>query len=125
MACRAIGECPWWAFTHCIASEGRMICGLAWLNSIGSGSMTSISLAARPVSMAGSSAMRARPRLHPDTPAALAGVVELEEILLGGGLLGNGGGRGRGPVVVPSPALQELERHGTSMGVARAYVSST
>ena len=59
-----------------------------------------------------------RARLHPHAFAALAGVIQLEEVLLGGGLLGDGGGRGHGSVVVPSPTLQELERHGTSKGVA-------
>ena len=50
-----IGEWTWWALSHCIASDGRAMVGVAWLNSIGSGSTTSISVLARPTSMDGSS----------------------------------------------------------------------
>ena len=55
-ACRVIGELTWWALSHCIASDGRAMVGVAWLNSIGSGSTTSISDLASPASIAGSSA---------------------------------------------------------------------
>ncbi len=51
-----IGELTWWALSHCMASDGRVIVGVAWLNSIGSGSTISISDLARPWSMRGSSA---------------------------------------------------------------------
>ncbi len=51
-----IGECPWWALSHCIASDGRTMVGIAWLNSMGSGGTSSISDLARPDSIDGSSA---------------------------------------------------------------------
>ena len=54
-ACRVIGECTWCAFSHCIASDGREIVGVAWLNSMASGSTTSISDLASPTSIDGRS----------------------------------------------------------------------
>src|SRR5215218_8381849 len=54
-AWRVTGEWTWWAFSHCIASDGRAMTGVAWLNSIGRGSTTSISVRARPWSIDGSS----------------------------------------------------------------------
>ena len=54
-AWRAIGLRSWWAFSHCIASDGRTIAGVASANSTGSGSMISISDIAWPASMPGSS----------------------------------------------------------------------
>ena len=50
-----MGEWTWWAFNHCIASDGWLMIGIASLYSMGSGSTTSISLFARPMSMPGSS----------------------------------------------------------------------
>ena len=92
------------------------IVGVAWLNSIGSGSTTSISLRASPTSIDGSSRTAAGPGLHPDALAALARVVQLELVILGDDLLGHQtrtslGGRRRGRLGGLSPALQEFERH--------------
>ena len=56
-----IGEWMWCALSHCIASDGRAIVGVAWLNSIGSGSTTSISALASPTSIDGSSAIACGP----------------------------------------------------------------
>ena len=70
MQWRAMGELPWCAFTHCIASDERMICGLAWLNSMGSGSITSISSVASPASIDGSSASARGPAFR-RTPSLL------------------------------------------------------
>ena len=55
-AWRVMGECTWWALSHCMASDGREIVGVAWLNSIASGATTSISDWASPASIPGSSA---------------------------------------------------------------------
>ena len=65
-----IGEWTWWAFSHCIASDGRTIVGVAWLNSIGSGWTTSISLLASPTSIVGSSSSARGPALK-RTPSLL------------------------------------------------------
>ena len=58
------------AFTHCIALDGRTIAGDASLNSIGSGSTTSISVRASPVSIDGNSARARGPALR-RTPSLL------------------------------------------------------
>jgi hypothetical protein len=60
-AWRVTGEWMWWAFSHCIASDGWAIVGVAWLNSIGRGSTTSISAFASPTSIDGNSAMACGP----------------------------------------------------------------
>jgi hypothetical protein len=57
----------------------------------------------------------ARSRLEADALRALPGVVELEDVLLGGGILGHDR-RGRQLHFGTALALQELERHGTSNG---------
>ena len=69
-AWRVIGEWMWWALSHCIASDGRTIVGVAWLNSIARGSTTSISLLARPASIEGSSSNARGPALN-RTPSLL------------------------------------------------------
>ena len=69
-AWRVIGEWTWWALSHCIASDGLTIVGVAWLNSIGSGSTTSISERASPTSIVGSSAIAFGPALR-RTPSLL------------------------------------------------------
>ena len=92
-----------------------MIAGDASLNSIGSGSTTSISLRASAGQHRRQLGERARTGLQTDALAALAGVVELEDVLLGGGVLGDDG-RGCRHRLVAALALQELERHGTSLG---------
>ena len=65
-----IGEWAWWALSHCIASDGRTIVGVAWLNSIGSGSTTSMSLWASPIASTGSSSWARGPALN-RTPSLL------------------------------------------------------
>ena len=60
-AWRVIGEWTWWALSHCMASDGRAMVGVAWLNSIGSGSTTSISDFPSPASIDGSSAIARGP----------------------------------------------------------------
>ena len=58
-----IGLRWWWAFSHCIASDGRTIAGTACENSSGSGSTTSTSPRAMPASIDGSSAIARGPAL--------------------------------------------------------------
>ena len=53
-----------------MASDGLTIVGVAWLNSMGSGSTTSISERASPTSMPGSSARAAGPAFR-RTPSLL------------------------------------------------------
>jgi len=65
-----IGEWTWCALSHCIASEGREMTGLAPLSSIASGSTTSISLLASPPSIEGSSASALGP-VRMRTPSLL------------------------------------------------------
>ena len=51
------GLSSWCALSHCIASDGRAMTGIAWAYSSGSGSTTSISFRVRPSSIRGSSAI--------------------------------------------------------------------
>ena len=72
-----------------------------------------------PASIDGSSASARGPALHADALAALAGVVELELVLLGDDLLGQPGdglrlGACGGLVGVAPATLQELEGHDSS-----------
>ena len=104
--------------------------GVAWLNSIGSGSTTSISDMARPASIVGSSAIALRPCLEPDALTALAGVVQLEQVVLGDDLLGHrdriGAARPAGRGIGAPLALQEIKRHAWlpgSMAGAAAIVA--
>ncbi len=88
-ACRVIGELPWCALSHCMASDGREIVGVAWLNSIGSGSTTSISEIASPASIPGSSASAFGPDFMRTPSLLLPGVVQLQLVILGDDLLGH------------------------------------
>ncbi len=100
-----------------------MIVGAASLYSIGRGSTTSISVFARPDQHRRQLGEGARPRLEANALRALPGVVELEDVLLGGGILGHDLRRGQLHLGMAF-ALQELERHGTSNGLVAANPSS-
>ena len=108
--------------SHCIASDGRSIVGDAWLNSIGSGSITSTSLFAMPGEHRWQVGQRAGPGLDPDALARLAGVVQAKLVLLGHDLFGQRDPRHAGRRLrrrcrrcASALATEEFERHGEEL----------
>ena len=94
-----------------MASDGRAIVGVAWLNSIGQRRDDFDLRAREPGQHAGQLGERLGAGLHPDALAALARVVELQLVVLGDDLLGHrqAGLAGR----------RRNDRGGRRLGVAR------